>query len=409
MNKRLRLKALAQEAQQLREKMNSDDGLTDADRERVEAISTEAATLRAEIDRDETLTRQLEEASDVEQGFSSTDADEERAQSLGRAFTTSEAMKRFRTEHRNGISDGAPVSVKAKRVGGDSYRQRAPLATPTTGNAAPVRTSQVDDLVYRPRPSILDLVTRGTTALPWFQYRQVISKTNNAAITPESVENTGEQYLKPLSTLATRTAEAREHTYADGMEVTNQELSDDGIIEALIDSTLRENLDLYIAHLLINGAGNEDEPTGLLNATGILQQDFSTDMVTTIRKSKTLLSDQSGVTAPQAVLLNPADDEEWDLLKDADGRYLGAGPFASGPTTAWGVPRIADPSIPEGTAIIGDFSTIHFLVYEALSILAFNQHKDYAQRNLVYIRAELRALQLIRDTTRLAIVDIKGA
>ena len=41
--------------------------------------------------------------------------------------------------------------------------------------------------------------------------------------------------------------------------------------------------------------------------------------------------------------------------------------------------------------------------------LAFNQHKDYAQRNLTYVRAELRGLQLIRQPAKLAIVDIKGA
>jgi hypothetical protein len=63
-------------------------------------------------------------------------------------------------------------------------------------------------------------------------------------------------------------------------------------------------------------------------------------------------------------------------------------------------------SIAVGQAIIGDFKTIQLLDLEPLAIEAFNQHKDYAQRNLVYIRAEKRAVQLIRNAARLCVVDL---
>jgi hypothetical protein len=44
-----------------------------------------------------------------------------------------------------------------------------------------------------------------------------------------------------------------------------------------------------------------------------------------------------------------------------------------------------------------------------MSVLAFNQHKDYAQRNLTYLRAEFRALQLIRQPAKLAVVSLASS
>ena len=59
-----------------------------------------------------------------------------------------------------------------------------------------------------------------------------------------------------------------------------------------------------------------------------------------------------------------------------------------------------------GQAIVGDFKTIHLLTRSPIEILVFNQHKDYAQRNLNYVRAEMRAMQLFRAPGKLAVVDL---
>ena len=57
------------------------------------------------------------------------------------------------------------------------------------------------------------------------------------------------------------------------------------------------------------------------------------------------------------------------------------------------------------TAVLGDFKQVALLDREGLSVLAFNQHKDYAQRNLTYVRAELRAAQVIWKPNRLVVVS----
>jgi len=73
----------------------------------------------------------------------------------------------------------------------------------------------------------------------------------------------------------------------------------------------------------------------------------------------------------------------------------------------WGRPRIVSEKLSgSNDAILGDFSTVALLDREGLSIEAFNQHKDFAQRNKVYVRAELRAGQVIWRPNRLVIAKV---
>jgi HK97 family phage major capsid protein len=406
-----KLAALTAEAAKLREKaLEHPDDFTDADAERAAAIAKEHGELTALVTRQKSISDALSFASDGSQPLTSSEdipGGDGRNVSVGEAFVKSEQYRAFRKAYPTGVGKGTPISIKAsgiqvRKVDPD------PLNTPDTGNARAVRIGDVDDLVFRPPRRLLDVITRGRTNLPWFQYRQIVTKVNNASLVNEALTTTGTdatEGLKPLSTLTTTTAEAKAFTYADGAEVTNQELTDDGIMSSLINSTLTENLEILTEDILLNGAGTADEPAGILATTGVLQQAFATDVPTTLRKAITKLLTTSGATI-RGVLMNPADDEAFDLLKDSTGRYLGFGPFTQGPGTVWGYERIVSQSIAQGQAIIGDFKTIQLLDLEALAIEAFNQHKDYAQRNLVYIRAEKRAVQLVRNAAKLCVVDL---
>lgn len=408
MDPKEKLAALIKEAALLKTKAAGPD-FSEDDATRAVEIAKEHGELTETIARRDAATKALSQFGGPVQDSAdeAPSAGKTAGKSLGEQFVNSDAYKAFKAANPSGVGKGTPISITAKDANARRYAGKL-LTSGDTGNASPVRTNEVDDLVFRPERRLLDVITRGTTALPWFEYRQIISKTNNASIVPEATGTTGTTVadgLKPLSTLTTQTAEAKAHTYADGMEVTNQELSDDGIIQTLINSTLTENLEIELENILLNGAGTADEPAGILKTTGVLQQAYVTDAPTSVRKGITKLRNTSGANI-QGVLLNPEDDEAWDLLKDLDGRYLGNGPFGTGPGTAWGFERIVSQSIPIGQAVMGDFKTIHLLQLEALAIQAFNQHKDYAQRNLTYIRAELRALQLIRNAARLIVIDL---
>lgn len=396
------LKKLMDEAAELRTKALAGE-LSDEETARAEEVAKQYAETKAKIDAQEAAGKALMGIASIEVNEPEPQDDGLVGKTLGERFVNSKAYKAFQDKYPHGLGNtDAPVHVKAAVTSKSDPDPLNRVALGTDG----VQPRWTDDLVVRAEPTLLDLITVGTTSESYLPYRQVVTKTNNASIVGEAVTADGEDAeggLKPLSELTTQPAEAKVFDYADGMTVTNQELRDDGAIKALIDSTLRENLTLTVEDIILNGTGLGLEPAGILSTTGVLEVEFETDLATTFRKAKTAL--RGTRTRIQALVVNPEDAEAWDLQKDDVNRFLGFGPFGTGPSTAWAVQMVESEALPEGVALMGDFRQVHLLIRSALEILAFNQHADYARRNLQYVRAELAAMQLIRRPANLAVVE----
>lgn len=400
-----KLKVLDDERAELLTKADQNpDEWTDEDAARAETVIKSIKELRDSIAKRDAATAALRSAGmgRTSEKSHNEDGDVILKGGLGDRFVNSEAYKAFRAAHALPV-DGMPVSVKASGLGGfvaKAVGDPEPISSGLGGAVDYTRLPGITDLTYAKKPTLLDFITRGSTTSAYLEYRQLIAVTSAAAVVPE-------KGLKPLSQLTTSMANAAAYTIADGIKVTNQELADDGVIASLLNSVLTRNIWLKVEDLLLNGTGT-NEPKGILNASGILQEDFTTDLVTTIRKGITRLR-QTSDTEVQVVILSPEDDEALDLLQDANRRYYGGGPFQSGPSTIWGRPRAVSSKVPVGTALMGDFSAVQLLEREGLSVQAFNQNEDDARRNLTYIRAELRELLLIREPAKMLVADVKGA
>lgn len=318
---------------------------------------------------------------------------------LGDMFVRSEAYKAFRAGSGGLPVAGKPVAFKAAQLARLVAKaiDSETLTTALGGAIIPQRLPGITDLTYAKRPTLLDYITRGTTESALLEYRQLLTLVAGAAVVAEGGK-------KPLTTLTTGKAQAIAHVIADGIKVTNQELADDGVIASLLNTILTRNILLKLEDLLLNGNGTS-EPRGILNTTGVLEEDFDTDILKTVRKSITTLEEVSN-TIPNVILLNPRDNETIDLIQDDYGRYYGNGPFQTGPGTLWGVPRATSSKIPQGQALIGDLSGVQLLEREPLSIDAFNQNEDDARHNLTYLRAETRALLLNREPARQCLVSL---
>lgn len=395
MDPREELKALQAEAAALTAK---GDDLTQDDIERVPELTKRIGELQSMISKRDDAAKAL--AGLPVQKSDEHEEDEPASGSIGERFVKSATMRSFRDSNPRGV-DGKPISIKASGLGSFEALIRkadpSPLSTSLGGAVQYQRLPGILDLTYPKAPNLLDLITRGTTSTAYVEYRQLTAVTAAADIIAEGA-------TKPLSTLTTAVAQAAAYTYADGVKVTNQELADDGIIASLIDSVLRRNLLKKMEDIVLNGTGT-NQPKGILHTTGVLSQAFATDMVTTIRKAITLLEDTSEADI-SAVVLNSADAEALDLLKDGNDRFYGNGPFGTGPTTIWGRPVVVSSKVTAGTAILGDFSTVQLLDLDGITVEAFNQNEDDARKNLTYIRAENRALQLIREPAKLAVATI---
>lgn len=324
--------------------------------------------------------------------------------SIGDRFVKSAAFQEFRKAHPSGIGSGTPVRIEAKDLGGLDelgIGTKATITT-TTGNPSPAREPGYRNYLPVDEPlTFLDLITTGTTDVAYSEYAQVIAETNNAAIVAEGA-------LKPLSDITTDTAESKAFTYADGFDITNQTLADDGALAAFMEQRIKRHVQGVIEDKLLNGAGAGTEPTGILSTTGTLAQAFDTDVVTTLARSlETFEANNGSNTTVQAIVMNPSDVWDLRLLKDANGNYLLGNPLQQGPIpTPWGVPLVSSSRVVAGTALAGRFDSVHFLALDALSVLAFNQHKDYAQRNMVYVRAEQRGRQLFYMPREVVVADL---
>jgi HK97 family phage major capsid protein len=427
MNLRAQRKALLDEARGIGEKARTENRtLTDTEIARVDTIKGEVDELTKKIDAADRAAKALKEMSDVEQD-ADTDEDEDdedddegesegsekgrrgrrksrtttrdRSNStFGERMIKSAAYKRFQKDNPTGAGAGTPIDLGRMKVGSmREWKGRKATLDTAVARLQPTRLPTIDQ-VDRDTLTLLDLIDTSGSADGAFEYLQVTGVTRNAAVVAEGG-------LKPLSDMTTQLVDAKPYTYADGYDITNQLLADAPAFATYMNNELEYSLDNLVEEKVLNGTGTNGDPRGLLNTTGVQQQPFVTDMVTTVRKAITKITRLPGGSVT-GVVMSPEDDEAWDLLKDEIGRYYGQGPFGSGPGTAWGRVRAVSERLNPGQVILGDWRQIALMDVEGLSILAFNQHKDYAQRNLVYVRAELRAIQAIWRPNRFVVADI---
>lgn len=448
MNRRQRRKGLIAEARTIGEKaQNENRDLSDEEVSRITAIKSEVDELTKQIQADDNARSALKSVVGSEQDddegeddkgtkgrqndgwtpdkqvvggeeksgrLQIKDRDQTPPMSFGEAFTKSEGYKNFQKAFPSGVGEGSRVEIGRTKLGDFKSLMggtKANLLTTELSHPQAIRYPTLD-MIDRPRLTLLDIIGRGEMAGA-FEYIQITGVNRGAAIVEEATgatdATTGEDLdpLKPTSDFTTQLADARPYTYADGYDVTNQMLSDAPAFATYLNTELGYSINRVIEEKLLRGSGVNGEPKGLLNTTGVQVQAFDTSMVRTVRKAITKVTRVGGQVT--GVLMSPELDEEWDLLQDANGRYYGQGPFGSGPGTAWGRPRIVSELLSgTNTVIVGDFSTMALLDREGLAIEAFTQHKDYAQRNKVYVRAELRAGQVIWRPNRLVNATVAG-
>lgn len=320
---------------------------------------------------------------------------------IGERFAKSAGMTALRKSYSaQALADTKnPIYVEAKGIGGIAdlgIGSKATLTT-TTGQGTPTRLPGYRSELLDDPITFLDLITTGNTQASWLEYAQIVSETDNAAIVPE-----GE--LKPLSDVTTAKAEAKAHVYADGFEMTNQVLADDGALVSFMESRIRYHVRNVVEDVLINGDATANVK-GILTTTGVQQQAAAADVITTLAAAMEKI--ERVQATPTAIVMNPADAWKMSLIKESGVGFLLGNPLQQGLNpTPFGVRLVKSSRIAAGTALVGNFSSVQFLEREPLSVVAFNQHKDLAQRNMSYVRAELRGLQLFYAPREIAVVTL---
>lgn len=122
--------------------------------------------------------------------------------------------------------------------------------------------------------------------------------------------------------------------------------------EKLVDDVRRKLDDALLA-----GDGADDTITGILNQPNIEHAPLNVEDADTILDAMATL--QANEITPTNLFISGTDFMKIRKLKDADGRYLLQSDLASdAPSKLHGVPVTVTNKLPEGTAIIGDMSSI---------------------------------------------------
>lgn len=332
--------------------------------------------------------------------------------SVAQKFIDSAEYKRFAELGGSASNSERAISIPEVKLGNYSevMESKAALATPAA-HLAPVRMPMVDTIVP-PELSLMDLISTGKVASQSLQYVQIVSVERNAALQPENTGDKAKDTLKPLSELSTNLETANVFGYADGYVVTTQMLADAPAFASYMDGQVRTSIRAVQEEHLLNGSGTNAEPMGILHTSGLqaLTYDGSgskpvRNLVEAARTGIRKVRQAGGSTS--AILLHPEDNEAIDLMTDANGNYLFGGPASTGVQTLWGRPRAVSEKIEKGTVLLGDFKTVAYLDRDGISVQAFNQHEDFARRNLVYVRAEARGLQVIWRPAHLLRLEAK--
>lgn len=120
---------------------------------------------------------------------------------------------------------------------------------------------------------------------------------------------------------------------------------------------------------IVSGDGTGENVLGLLATPGLTTVAFATDPITTLRSALTAL--QIKGETPTGWALHPADAQQIDLTRWGTSGGLLTGGYENDAKNGFGtsdnifgtgLKRVVTPSIPQGTAVLGDFSKLRVYV-----------------------------------------------
>ncbi|WAB09117.1 major capsid protein [Arthrobacter phage Eesa] len=303
-----------------------------------------------------------------------------------------------------------PISVKSLFTGGDSASAGVFVTPEQTG---------ILEMLGRRPLTIRDLISKRTTGSDTVEYVVQTAHTNAAAPVPEATSTgplgdgtAGTSTLvtggyKPEGSWEFERKTATVKTIAEWVPATKRALADAGQLQGLINDELRKDIAETEEVQILTGDGTGENLPGILSTSGIQAQAFDTDIFVTARRAITKVR-TVGRVVPSAFALNPVDVETIDLAREngATGKFLGAGPFAMGPRTLWGVPVVETEGVAAGQGLLGDFSKAVLWDREQTTVTMTDSHADFFIRNMVAVLAEERVAFGVTRPTAFATLDL---
>lgn len=225
---------------------------------------------------------------------------------------------------------------------------------------------------------------------------------NGSDVVSDTFAGSPEGTLKPNMKVTLENVVAPVITVAHGVSASKQVLADAPRLQSFIDMKLMDGLGVAEDFQLIYGGGGSDQLSGMWGAAAgsfnWSTMAFGSTKVDAIRRAMRIVR-MSNYRAT-GVILNPVEWEEIETSKASDGHYLYTVRATPMGPQLWGIAVAETTAIKEGEALVGAFglaAQLHDRM--AGNVTIFDQHEDYAARNMLYMLAEERlALEISRPS-----------
>ena len=323
--------------------------------------------------------------------------------SIGDAFIDSEAyrgwVERFPSGGPSGPGEYRSDPVELPLSMRDASRQikARSLFTLSDTSGGALSDTQFAGLLagglVRP-PKIRDLLTVVPVMSDQVEYVTESSRTAAAAAVAEATATTGATGLKPEGGIVFAKVVQSIKTIALWVPATTRVIADAPQLRAYIDEYLGADIQTELEDLIVAGDGTGENFTGLMVVAGtqtLAAPVGPASNLDNIRKAMTLVR-VNARTEPTAVVLNPTDAQNIDLLKENNeaNNFVGPGPYGVGAARLWGVPVVETDALAAGTALVGDFSKAVLFDRQSLNI-SLGTINDQFVRNMITVLGEIRA------------------
>ena len=293
------------------------------------------------------------------------------ALSIGERFVESNAWQSMAS----GNQKSAKLEIKAAII--NATGQNQPL----------VPADHRPGIVHEPNQmlTVRDLLSMGFTSSNMIEYAKENVFTNSAG--SQATENTA----KPESGITFTLENAPVVTIAHWLPASRQVLEDSPMLQSYINDRLMYGLKLQEEEQLLNGNGTSGTLDGLLNqATAYAPPSPVRGTQLDILRDA-IKQAQLSYYKPDAVVLNPTDLAEIDLITDSQNRYIASNPRVAQDSPLWGIPVIVSNNIAAGSFLLGSFAMgAQIWDRNQAAVEVSRENQDNFVKNMVTILAEER-------------------
>lgn len=240
---------------------------------------------------------------------------------------------------------------------------------------------------------------------------------NATEVVSDTFVFTPETKLKPSASAAFTLKTEQAKTLAHDLPASRQVLDDADQLRRHVDTRLLEGVALMEETQILYGDGSARQLQGIMTHPRTLTYNWSDGETAPVPDTK-LDAVKRGATLamlsnyePNAVVVHPTDWEDICLAKGSDGHYIFVNaPTTAGPTSVWGLNVIVTTAINAGEALIGAFGLGAQLWDRQMAMIrVFEQHADFAKKNMVLLLAEERMALTIYRPEAFVAVTFDGA